>query len=77
MSKIRSDPYTGTALLYSYLYCGGHPTQTRNLVLHFPNITIARWRAIGNAGGRKDERLFKAAADGILFADGYLPKSAL
>lgn len=77
MTYIRSDPYTGTALLYSYLYCGGQPSRTRNMVLYFPNITIEMWRAVGRAGGRKDERLFKMVADGILFRDGYLPKSLL
>jgi hypothetical protein len=77
MSNVRSDPYTGTSLLYSYLYCGGHPSKTRNMVLYFPNISIAMWRAIGRAGGRKDERLFRLVADGILFSDGYLPKPDL
>lgn len=77
MKNVRSDPYTGASLLYSYLYCGGYPSQTRNMVLHFPHITIAMWRAIGNTGRRKDERLFKKVADGILFFDGYLPKDEL
>jgi hypothetical protein len=77
MKYIRSDPYTGVALLYSYLYCGGQPPRSRNMVLHFPNITIEMWRAVGRAGGRKDERLFRMVADGILFSDGYLPKLQL
>lgn len=76
MGGIRSDPYAGTALLYSYLYADGLPPRTRNLVLHFPKITIDKWRAAAN-GRRKDARLFKIAADGILFSDGYLPKANL
>jgi hypothetical protein len=77
MNNMRSDPYTGTSFVYSYLYCGGHPPRTHNMVLHFPGISIAKWRAIGNAGGRKEERLFKIVADGILFSNGYLPKASL
>lgn len=74
MTYIRSDPYTGTALLYSYLYCGGQPSRTRNMVLYFPHISIQMWRDVGRGRGRKDERLFRLVADGILFRDGYLPK---
>jgi hypothetical protein len=76
MRYIRSDPYTGTALLYAYLYCGGLGTRSRNLVLHFPHITKEMWIKASRTN-RKDTRLFKLAADGIVFADGYLPKSAL
>lgn len=76
MTYVRSDPYAGMALLYSYLYADALPPRTRNIVLHFPEITIAMWRAAAN-GKRKDERLFKMAADGILFSDGYLAKAQL
>lgn len=77
MNYIRSDPYTGVALLYSYLYCGGLPSRLRNMVLYFPNITIEMWRAVGGGRGHKDERLFKLVADGILFRDGFLLKAEL
>lgn len=33
MRYIRSDPYTGMAMLYEYLYAGGPYSHTRNLVL--------------------------------------------
>lgn len=77
MRYIRSDPYAGMALLYSYLYADGLPPVTRNVVLHFPKITITMWRALATGRMRKDERLFKMVADGILFKDGYLPKAQL
>jgi hypothetical protein len=77
MTYVRSDPYTGSAMLYSYLYCGGIPTSTRNLILQFPIISIAMWRAVGNTGKRKDERLFRMVADGIQFSDGYVQKAQL
>jgi len=74
MTYLRSDPYTGMALLYSYLYCGGLKNRTRDLVLYFPNITNGQWSAAAARGNRKDIRLFRLAADGILFSDGYAPK---
>ncbi len=77
MNYIRSDPYAGMAMLYSYLYCGGMEHPIRNLVLHFPNITQDKWRAAASGKDRKDIRLFRLASDGVLFADGYLPKSSL
>jgi hypothetical protein len=77
MRYIRSDPYTGTALLYSYLYCGGLPNTTRHLILHFPHIRQSLWRDACRRPNRKDVRLFRLAADGILFADGYVEKDQL
>lgn len=74
MTYVRSDPYTGMAMLYSYLYCGGLKNRTRNLIIYFPNITKELWQKAASSGSRKDVRLFRLAADGILFADGYLPK---
>lgn len=78
MNYIRSDPYAGCAMLYAYLYCGGMKKPTRNLVLHFPGIAIEEWQATSQkSSDRKDLRLFKLVADGIIFANGYLPKSSL
>jgi hypothetical protein len=77
MTYVRSDPYTGMAMLYSYLYCGGLKNRTRNLVLHFPGISKKTWASAASKGDRKDIRLFRLAADGILFADGYLPKDGI
>jgi len=77
MQYIRSDPYTGMAMLYGYLYCGGMRNRTRDLVLYFPNIDQQTWRATARDSDRKDIRLYRLVADGILFSDGYLPKSSL
>jgi len=77
MKYIRSDPYAGSALLYSYLYCGGLRNRTKDFILYFPNISIAMWSDASQKGGRKDIRMFKIVADGILFKDGYLPSSEL
>lgn len=78
MNYIRSDPYTGMAMLYSYLYCGGIDERTRNLVLSLPGITIDTWRsATDRTPNAKHIRLYQYIADGIMFADGYLPRAAL
>ncbi|MFC1890865.1 hypothetical protein ACFLZT_00560 [Thermodesulfobacteriota bacterium] len=72
MTYIRSDPYTGMAMLYSYLYCGGMDNRIKNLVLHFPNITKKMWQEkASNARIPKDIKLYRLAADGIIFKDGY------
>jgi hypothetical protein len=72
MNYIRSDPYTGMAILYAYLYCNGMRKRSRDLVLWFPNITREMWEAActGNRVG-KHVKLFRLVADGILFADEY------
>jgi len=75
MNYIRSDPYTGMAMLYKYLYIVEHPL--RSLVLWFPNITAAMWRAAAMRGSRKDIKLFRIASDAILFSDGLLRRSDL
>lgn len=69
MRYIRSDPYTGMAMLYRYLYVLGAERE-RALILCFPHITADMWREAAASGRRKDVRLFKIAADGILFGDG-------
>lgn len=75
MNYIRSDPYTGMAMLYSYLYCGGLTNRDRVLVLHFPNISKQEW--FQTSQNRKDIKLYKLACDGILFNDGFLSKNEL
>lgn len=69
MRYIRSDPYSGTAMLYRYLYVRGADVN-RALILHFPHITTAEWRDAARSGHRKDVRLFRIVADGIVFRDG-------
>jgi hypothetical protein len=77
MRNIRSDPYTGMAMLYRYLYVLG-VSANRALVLHFPHVTVDMWRTAAVSGKRKDVRLFRIAADGIVFSDGtYLSRDML
>lgn len=75
MRNIRSDPYTGMAILYKYLYIIEHPS--RSLILWFPNITASKWRKAASGADRKDIRLFRIAADAILFSDCLLLRSEL
>ena len=77
MRYIRSDPYCGMAMLYSYLYCDGLTERTRDLILHFPQITREMWYTAARRASRKDIRIFRLTADGILFSDGYIPKDNL
>ncbi len=77
MKYIRSDPYTGMSLLYSYLYCGGLQNRTRNLMLKFPHISMELWHSTADGRPRKDIRLFKLAADAIIFSNGFLLKETL
>lgn len=63
MQNIRSDPYTGMAALYHYLYGRDDLIQ----ILHFPNIEYAEWVALGRR--TKTYRMFKEFSAAILFAD--------
>ncbi len=73
--NIRSDPYTGMAILYHYLYVAEHTS--RALVLWFPNISRQSWRTAAANGNRKDIRLFRHAADAILFSDELIARADL
>ena len=75
MTNIRSDPYTGMAILYRYLYV--LESDSRALILWFPNITEAVWRQAAANANRKDVRLFRISADAILFADNLLLRNDL
>jgi hypothetical protein len=78
MRYIRSDPYSGMALLYSYLYCDGLTNRSRDLILHFPEIDYATWqRTASTSVTRKDVRLFRLVADAILFSDRLVLKADL
>lgn len=70
MTSIRSDPYTGMSMLYRYLYVSEAPSCA--LILWFPKITETMWRKAAANRKRKDVRLFRIAADAILFADELL-----
>jgi hypothetical protein len=75
MTNIRSDPYTGMAMLYHYLYVV--EDAGRSLVLWFPEISVSAWRTAAKNSNRKDIRMFRTAADAIAFSDGFLTKSKL
>ena len=77
MKYVRSDPYTGMGLLYTYLYCGSLENKTRNLVLYFPNISLEMWKEVSSNTRRKDVRLYKMVSDAIIFSDGTLKQSNL
>lgn len=63
MTYIRSDPYSGMAALYYYLYCNDHTAQ----ILHFSNIDSSEWDAQRKT--TKTYRMFKEFGDAILFAN--------
>jgi hypothetical protein len=75
MTRIRSDPYTGMAILYHYLYISENSDHA--LVLWFPHIDKATWIAAARNSARKDIRLFKHASEGVLFKDGLVAKNKL
>ncbi|MGH6889694.1 MAG: hypothetical protein ACREHF_10945 [Rhizomicrobium sp.] len=75
MQYIRSDPYTGMAMLYHYLYVAEH--KHRRLVLWFPNITHTMWRHAARRPNRKDIRMFRVAADAIAFRDALVKRGDL
>jgi len=64
MKEIRSDPYTGMALLYKYLY---KVLPGKKLVLWFPEISYNSWNTTPSS--RKDKKLFTIASDAIIFKD--------
>ncbi len=78
MKALRSDPYTGCALMYSYLYCGGMKRLDRKLILWFPNIPLSTWKdAATRSPNAKHVRLYRLAADAIIFSDGSLVGDAI
>ncbi|MEF3309603.1 hypothetical protein PV433_11940 [Paenibacillus sp. GYB004] len=77
MTYVRSDPYTGMALLYRYLYIAKSQGKTC-LILRFPNITKEMWNVVAYSGKeRKDVRIYKTVADGILFKDDFVVRGKL
>ena len=69
MRKIRSDPYTGMAMLYDYLYV---KENNRALALWFPEISLRDWESAALNKKRKDIRLYLHSADMIIFSDGWI-----
>lgn len=72
MTYIRSDPYTGMAALYHYLYTAENGLTQ---ILHFANIRSALWYNQNNTS--KTYRMFKEFCDGILFEDGLVLQNNL
>jgi hypothetical protein len=77
MRNIRSDPYTGMAMLYRYLYVVAEPEKDRRLILHFPHVDDAMWDVAAAAVRRKDIRIYRQVADGIIFSRAYRDKQLL
>lgn len=74
MKKIRSDPYTGTAALYYYLYCNNEIVQ----VLHFPNISYTTWDKFSQKSQKsKTYRMYKEFCYAILFKDKLIMQKDL
>ena len=74
-NSIRSDPYTGTSMLYKYLYV--IHKSSRALVLWFPHIRESEWRKTAINTDRKDIRLYRIVADAILFTDKLVLRERL
>lgn len=72
MRSIRSDPYTGMAALYTYLYCGD---DDKHLILHFPEIHSDDWYKLRK--NTKTYRMYKEFSEGIIFLDGFKLKDDL
>ena len=77
MKNIRSDPYTGMAMLYRYLYVLGEPERDRRLILHFAHVDGSMWDVAAAAARRKDIRIYRHVADGIIFSGSYRDKALL
>ena len=78
MTYMRSDPYTGMGVLYSYLYAGGMRDRTRHVVLRFPEISKALWaEMVGRSPTSKTIRLYREIADAIVFSDGPVVRASL
>jgi hypothetical protein len=75
MTYMRSDPYTGMAILYRYLYIASK--RADRLILYFPSISKKMWQEASKSAARKDVKLFKIAADAIQFCDIFLLKESL
>jgi len=71
MTYIRSDPYSGMAALYHYLYGRNDLIQ----VLHFPHIDYEKWQHLGRT--TKTYRMYKEFSGAILFADRLIYQNDL
>ncbi len=75
MRYVRSDPYTGTQLIYDYLLArkGITPKERiMNIILRIPNISKALWEKAAASKDRKDIKLFTKFSDLIELSDGVI-----
>lgn len=75
MKYVRSDPYTGTQLIYDYLLArrGVTPRErVMNIILRMPNIPKALWEKAATSKSRKDIRLYTKFADLIELSDAVI-----
>ena len=75
MKYVRSDPYTGTQLIYDYLLARKGTTskeRTMNIVLRMPNISSTLWKKAVAKKNRKDIKLYTKFADLIELSDGII-----
>lgn len=78
MRRIRSDPYTGMAMLYEYLYANGPNHRTKNMLLRMPHILWDEWREkVRRSPASKEVRLYAKVADAIQFSDRIAPHAEL
>lgn len=73
MRYVRSDPYTGTQLIYDYAKCRKGPLKTDrdvNLVLYMPYITYEMWNKAAQRPNRKDVKIYSIFSDAIQFKNG-------
>ncbi|QQG41273.1 MAG: hypothetical protein HYV90_03825 [Candidatus Woesebacteria bacterium] len=72
MKYVRSDPYTGTQLIYDYLLArqGATPKErSMNILLRMPDISKALWDKASTNKNRKDIKLYTKFADLIELSD--------
>lgn len=75
MKYVRSDPYTGTQLIYDYLLArkGVTPKErVMNIILRMLNISKALWEKAAANKNRKDIKLYTKFADLIELSDGVI-----
>lgn len=71
---LRSDPFTGTQLIYDYCYLREGKTikdRKANLVVEIPDLTLSDWNSVTN-DNRKDKKLLKMFPDLLLLKDGHV-----
>ena len=64
---VRSDPYTGSAIAYDYLYAKGN---NMKIALRFQNLPIEEWERV-SMRDRKDIRLYRHVGDVLIFQNGW------